>query len=59
MGNSFKLQKGGSAKSQARSGGVFIALLGVPVAIFVWGIVGYLMIVLGLIFFAASFAASE
>ena len=59
MGSSFKLQKGVSAKEQARTGGVFLAAVGVVFALFVYPIIGMIMIVLGLLFFAASFAASE
>ena len=56
---SFKLEKGGSAKDQARTGGIFLAIVGVVVALFVWPVVGWVMAVLGLLFFAASFVASE
>jgi hypothetical protein len=56
---SFKLEKSGSAKDQARTGGVFLAIIGVVIALFVWPVVGWVMVVLGLLFFAASFAASE
>lgn len=59
MGSSFKMQKGGNAKQQARSGGVFLALLGIIVALLVMPIAGWIMVVLGLVFFAASFAATE
>jgi hypothetical protein len=59
MGNSFKLQKGGPAKSQAKSGGVFLAILGVVVGLLIYWPVGIGMIILGLILFAASFAATE
>lgn len=56
---SFKLQKGGSAKAQARQAGVFLALIGVIIALFVYPLIGWIMVVLGLVFFAASFGASE
>lgn len=59
MGSSFKLQKGGNAKQQARSGGMFLAIVGIVVAILIHLLAGLAMIVLGLILFAASFAASE
>lgn len=59
MGSSFKVQKGGNAKEQARGAGIFIALLGVIFALFVWPIPGWIMVLVGLLFFAASFAASE
>lgn len=56
---SFKLEKGGSAKEQARGAGAFLAIIGVLVALFIWPVPGWIMAVLGLVFFAASFAASE
>ncbi len=59
MGNSFKLQRGGNAKEQARGAGVFLAVIGVVIALFVLPVLGWTMVVLGLIFFVASFAATE
>jgi hypothetical protein len=59
MGNSFKINKGGSAKDQARYGGVFLALMGLITAFVMIPIAGWIMVFVGLIFFAASFAASE
>jgi hypothetical protein len=59
MSNSFKIQKGGNAKQQARSGGIFLAILGLITALLILPIAGWIMVVVGLIFFAASFAASE
>lgn len=46
---SFKLEKGGSGKNQAVQGGVFLALIGVPVMLLVMLEVGVAMIVLGLV----------
>jgi len=59
MSSSFKLQKSRGAKNEARTAGVLLALLGVVIALFVLPIAGWIMVVLGLIFFATSFAASE
>jgi hypothetical protein len=47
--SSFKLEKGGSAKNQAVQGGVFLAILGVPVAFLIMVPVGLAMILLGVI----------
>lgn len=59
MGSSFKLQKGGSAKEQARGAGLFLAAVGAAIWLFVLPVMGIVMVILGLVFFAASFAASE
>jgi hypothetical protein len=56
---SFKLEKGGSAKEQARGAGAFLAIIGIFVMLLVMPVLGMVMVVLGLIFFLASFAASE
>lgn len=45
--SSFKLEKGGSAKNQAVQGGVFLAILGVPVMFLVMVQAGIVMILLG------------
>ena len=56
---SFKLQKSGGAKQEAKTAGVFLALIGLVVWLFILPVAGIIMVILGLIFFAASFAASE
>jgi hypothetical protein len=56
---SFKLEKGGSAKNQAVQGGVFLALLGVPVMILVMFEAGLVMVLLGLVIaIGGKFASS-
>ena len=57
--SSFKLQKGGSAKQQAKGAGMFLAAIGAVVWLLVLPVAGLVMVVIGLLFFAASFAASE
>lgn len=47
--SSFKLEKGKSAKQQAVQGGIFLALIGIPVAFLVMAPVGVVMILLGII----------
>lgn len=47
--SSFKLEKGKSAKQQAVQGGIFLALIGIPVAFLVMTPVGVVMILLGII----------
>ncbi|GEM_PF-3435636 len=59
MGNSFKLQQGGPAKSQARSAGVLLMCLAIVVYLLVWDVAGYVMFAAGAILLLASFAASE
>lgn len=46
---SFKLEKGGSGKDQAIQAGVFLALVGVPVTLFVMFEAGIIMILLGVV----------
>lgn len=46
--SSFRLEKGGSAKEQAVTGGVFLAILGLLVAFLIMPIAGIVMILVGI-----------
>jgi len=59
MGSSFKIQKSKGTKNEAKTAGVLVALLGIVVTILFDATIGGIMIIIGLVFFAASFAASE
>ncbi len=57
--SSFKLEKGGSAKQQAVQGGVFLAIMGIIVIIFVMVQAGVVMMLLGVaIALGGRFASS-
>lgn len=56
---SFKLEKGGSAKSQALSGGALLAILGIVSFFVIAPIVGIILGALGLVFVIGGLAASE
>jgi multisubunit Na+/H+ antiporter MnhG subunit len=58
MGSSFKLEKGGNAKEQARTGGLLVLILGI-ITFFLVPILGFVLGALGLIFLLASFGAKE
>ena len=59
MGNSFKLQKGGNAKSQARSAGVLCVILGIVSYFLIWEVLGLILGVIGVVLVLASYAATE
>lgn len=46
---SFKLEKGGSGKDQAVQAGIFLALIGMPVMLFVMFEAGIAMILIGIV----------
>lgn len=56
---SFKLEKGGSAKSQALSGGALLAILGIVSFFVIAPIVGIILAALGIVFIIGGLAASE
>lgn len=57
--SSFKLEKTGSAKSEATSAGVFMALIGVPVMLVIEPTAGLVMVLLGTLIAVAGKFASE
>ncbi len=59
MGNSFKLQKGGSAKNQAVSGGALLIILGIVAFFVIAPVAGIILGALGIVFVIGGLAASE
>lgn len=55
---SFKLEKGGNAKDQARTAGIFAGILGLIVGV-LFHPAGFILATLGLVFFIASYGAKQ
>ena len=59
MGGSFKLQSGGSAKTQAVSGGALLLILGIVGFFLVSAVAGVILAALGIVFIIGGLVASE